>query len=428
MGLGFWKLTAAVCLAGTTIAGAQVAPIPSQNGLSGQPFAIKHTWIIGGTGPWDYLAMDPSAGQLLIAHGPAVQIVDVSTGTVAGTVSGFREAHAIALDGSGDVAYVTDGPANLVRVIDRRAYRMVASIPTGPNPRALALEPGTGLLFVICSGSGGPNPDEGGESPRNGDPRTAHRPRVGAPRTSRLVSTVTVIDTQKRQPLADLWVAGRLGFAQPDGSGGVYVTVEDTNQIARFDGQSVVNAVQSLPAGTREIRSRAGVSNGAKTPTLDWTGFEDRAPVRSIPVGQGCEDPRGIAVDASDARLFVSCRNQKMAVINAQNGEQVAGFTIGPGADSIAWDAARGLIYTANGGGYGSVTVISRDVTDTYAVVQNLPTLRQARTLAVNPSTGELYVVTTLFGADVSRAPVNGIGTLKVNPVDGSFQVLVIGN
>jgi hypothetical protein len=94
----------------------------------------------------------------------------------------------------------------------------------------------------------------------------------------------------------------------------------------------------------------------------------------------------------------------------------------------MAYDAGRELLFTANGGGYGSVSIIRRHVTDTYSVIQNLPTLQQARTLAVDSSTGDVYLVTTLYGAKLDHPPVNGIGTLKLNPVDGSFQVLVVGN
>ena len=35
--------------------------------------------------------MDPVAGQLFIAHGPAVQVVNAATGTLAGTINGLRE-------------------------------------------------------------------------------------------------------------------------------------------------------------------------------------------------------------------------------------------------------------------------------------------------------------------------------------------------
>jgi len=46
----------------------------------------------------------------------------------------------------------------------------------------------------------------------------------------------------------------------------------------------------------------------------------------------------------------------------------------------------------------------------------------------VDSSTGNVYLVTTLYGAKLDHPPLNGIGTLKVNQVDGSFQVLVVGN
>jgi hypothetical protein len=54
--------------------------------------------------------------------------------------------------------------------------------------------------------------------------------------------------------------------------------------------------------------------------------------------------------------------------------------------------------------------------------------MEHARTMAVDPSTGELYLVTSLYGVKLDHPPASGIGTLKVDAVDGSFQVLIIGN
>ncbi len=411
---------------------AQEAPIPTANGLSGRPFAIKNKWVIGGSGSWDYLTLDASAGQLFIAHGTAVQVVDVSAGTVAETVNGFREAHAIALDDAGEFAYVTDGLADLVRVFDRRSYRTVATIHTGPSPRALAVDAATGFLFVICSGNTSSSEVETQRNQRRGPGPHPPQPKRTPSTPSGSRSTITVIDTQKKEALADIVVSGRLGYAQSDGSGKLYITVEDRDRIAELDTQAVAGAVQSRTRQGQDNRAAGAASVATTRLTLDWSGRQQAVPAsvrpRMIPIGQECSEPRGVAVDSSDGRLFVACNNQKMAVVNAATGEQVAAYTIGPGVQSIAFDQARGLIFTANGGGYGSVTVIRRDVTDTYSVVQNLPTLQQARTMAVNPSSGEVYVVTTLFGANLANPPMNGIGTLKINPVDGSFQVLVIGN
>jgi hypothetical protein len=48
--------------------------------------------------------------------------------------------------------------------------------------------------------------------------------------------------------------------------------------------------------------------------------------------------------------------------------------------------------------------------------------------LVVNPSVGEVYLVTVIFGANIDRTPAVGLAPVKMKAVDGSFQVLVIGN
>jgi len=80
----------------------------------------------------------------------------------------------------------------------------------------------------------------------------------------------------------------------------------------------------------------------------------------------------------------------------------------------------------ASGGADGSLTIIRQSVSDSYAVIQNLPTRQRARTLAVDPETGQVYLVTDLLGMDLSH-PGN-VGTLQTDPVNGSFQVLVVGH
>jgi DNA-binding beta-propeller fold protein YncE len=372
---------------------AQQAPIPTIDALGGHPYSITKTWIIGGSGNWDTLTMDPTAGQLFIAHGPSVQVVDVSTGAVVGTVLGFHEAHAIVLDDAGEFGYASDGPADLVRVFDRRSFKVVANIPTGPRPRALALDPQTGLLLAICSGGSIPGSSNTPEPTnlRNTNPnhRPATRGNSAPPPDSS--SVITVIDPQTRQALQNLTIRGILGLAQPDQRGHVYVAVQDRNQVARID-------VQAISTQIRNAAPQSGSDGAEFRPAL-------------LPLPSECRDPRSVAVDGLHQRLFVACNNMKMAVVNGATGESVTSLTIGPGAQAIAYDAGRGLIFT-----------------DSYSVVQNLPTLQEARTLAINPSTGEIYLVTALYGVNLDHPPVNGLGTLKMNQVDSSFQVLVIGN
>jgi DNA-binding beta-propeller fold protein YncE len=426
------KLVLSLWLAVCGVASAQLSPVPPPSTeLPSHPFFITKTWYVGGVGDWDYLTIDPSANQLFIAHGSQVQVVDVESGTLAGVVSHMREAHSIVLDNHGTYGYISDGPADMIRVFDRRSFQIVASIPTGPSPRSMALDPTSGLLFVVGALQAG-NPSNSGPAPRPPSGRAANPPTGGAHGPE---STVTIIDVERRVQLAQLVLAGMLGFAQGDGSGQIYITVPDRNQIIRLDAQGVGSAVQRLIDQQAAIEKKRIAAQPLlprippKPPQLDLSGqippeAAEAAP-HSFSLDSLCDRPRALAIDTSHQRLFAACSNYRMVAIDAQSGHIVAQLPIGPGPDAIGYDPGRGLIFTANGAGDGSLTIIRQDVTDTYSVVQTLPTRQNARTLAINPSTGEVYLAAVIYGAVLNN--VNG-AQIKMQAVDNSFQVLVIGN
>jgi DNA-binding beta-propeller fold protein YncE len=459
-----------VCLLTCAVVAAQQAPIPTADELSGRPFAIQKTWVIGGVGDWDYLTIDPVARQLFIAHGKTVQVVDIETGTIAGIVGGFHQAHAVVLDDQGSFGYATDGAekpipvvdpaapwqgvkftfAGGVAIFDRRTFDGVASILTRASLRALAFEPTTGLLFALGTDLAtmpAPEPDVRRRPNPRFPQRTAPPPPISQPASpcgttsphssDRLPeSLISIIDPEKRVELAEIRVCGQLGMVASDGEGGVFVNFTTLNMAARIDAAGLLELLGPRARARPNYVDVAGhqyLYNDA--PELDWreqtksgAGSGDVLPqLRRFSLGE-CREPHGLAVDGKLRRLFVGCNNMKMNVLDSISGAPVASFTVGPGTDSIAYDAGRGLIFTANGGGYGSVSIIRQHLTDSYSVIQNLPTMQQARTMAVDPSTGLVYLVTTLFGANLRNPPRQGIGTLKVNPVEGSFQVLVVGN
>ena len=416
--------------------GQQLTPVPPPStGLPGHPFFILKTWVIGGQGDWDYLTMDPMARQLFIAHGPTVQVVDVETGAVAGTIKGMREAHQVLLDGDSGYGYVSDGQADLVRVFDRNSFQIVASIPTGPSPRSMALDGASGLLFVIGAA---PSPAGAGTQP-SARTSTVQRSGAGSRGTPRgAESTITVIDTGQRIPLAQIVLPGALGFAKGDGEGRVYVTVQDQNQIMRLNASTINSFIKRIvddQAGEKNQATQQFVQRkaGDQALHLDFTGnlppeFRDAYP-HSFSLDSNCQDPRALAIDREHGRLFVACSNFRMVVLNPGTDQTIAALPIGPGPDAIGYDANRGLIFTANGGGDGSLTIIRQDVTDTYAVIQTLPTRQHARTLAIDASTGAVYLTSVQYGAQMNTPFTNGSpAPLKVAPVDSSFQVIVVGN
>ncbi len=446
---------------------------PRATELPGTAFTIKHTWLLGGTGSWDYLTMDAEANRLYIAHGRVVQVVDVETGAVAGEIKGLLDAHDVALDSSGEFGYVSDGPADEVKVFDRRTFQIVTTIPTGPTPRALAIDESSGLLFAVCTNpvSGTPPPQQSPQ-PRTSSNARRTAPAPVPPRTNpsqEIKTSISVIDLASKKRVGEILMPARLGFAQSDGNGGVFVLLTNRDQVARLDVPTIAARLQGSPSGaatntaptgntgsTDSADSRpsaaaaaqtaagagpsspqtssAPASPGASAASADGSGFALLDWSREFPgdslkvfaLGSGCEQARSLAVDGAHQRLFAACNNMKLTVLNTGSGEVVASLPIGPGADTVGYDAGRGLIYTANGGAQGSLTVIRQDVTDTYAEIQNLPTRQRARTLAFNRDTGEIYLVTDYLG--VNAATNGGIGTLKTVPVAGSFQVLVVGH
>jgi DNA-binding beta-propeller fold protein YncE len=432
----------ALCLLALCFGTLSAQQPPQATQLPGDVFVIKTAWFIGGAGPWDHLTMDPSTNRLYIAHGSQVQVVDVESGALAGKITGLHEAHAIALDASGEFGYISDGPANQVAIFDRRSLQITATIATGPTPRALALDAETGLLFAICTnplGQAAPqNPGTPQQPSGNSNSHQPARNSSAQPGADREVKTsISVIDVSAGRRIGEILMPGKLGFAQSDGNGQVFVLVVDRNQIARLDASAIAaqlhqNGDAAAPAKAQPASAQASPSHEETPPTvLDWSHESRQSQsaqeaMRLFALGSGCTEPRTLAVDGAHQRVFAACDNMKLAVMNAGSGELVTSLPIGPGTDAVAYDPGRGLIYTANGGAQGTLTIIRQDVTDTYNLIQNLPTRRRARTLAINTENGQVYLVTDYVGVDLSQP--GGIGSLKARPVEGSFQVLVIGH
>src|ERR1700743_363457 len=138
---------------------AQEIPAPTE--VLGEPFFIKKKWLIESQNHQDYrsddrlgyLALDPQAGKLFIAHGPRVEIVDIETGSLDARIPGLQDARSIALDPAGTVAYIADNAASAIAVLDRGTQQITDTIPSCVGGYGLAFEPVSGLLFEVCSSS-----------------------------------------------------------------------------------------------------------------------------------------------------------------------------------------------------------------------------------------------------------------------------------
>jgi len=194
---------------------------------------------------------------------------------------------------------------------------------------------------------------------------------------------VTVIDPKTDTVVATIDGGGGLEFGVSDEAGKFYVDGEKNNDVVRMD----------LATNTADAH---------------W-------PLT------GCTTPHGLAIDRAHMRLFASCANKVMVVMNAMNGTVMAAFPIGEGTDFAEFDPSRGLAFSSNRD--GTLSVIAEQSPDTFQALTPVQTQRGARTMAVDPKTGRIYLVAADFTVN-DALPASDRGHYAVKP--GSVKLLFL--
>jgi len=164
----------------------------------------------------------------------------------------------------------------------------------------------------------------------------------------------TVIDATNDQALANIPLQGKPEYLVSDNAGHVYINITDKREIVRLDARAL------------KIDAR-------------W------------PIPQ-CEGPHGLAMDRQSHRLFASCVNKQLVVVDARNGKVVATLPIGRGTDAAAFDPKRKLVFSSNG--EGTLSIISEQGPDKFVSMGEVQTKPFARTMALDPESGRIYLVT----------------------------------
>jgi DNA-binding beta-propeller fold protein YncE len=131
-----------------------------------------------------------------------------------------------------------------------------------------------------------------------------------------------------------------------------------------------------------------------------------------------CEEPTGMAVDRAHHRVFAACGNEKLAVLDSDDGRLVATPAIGHDPDGAVFDARTQRIFTSNK--EGTLSVLQEVSPDRYETLQTLTTQPGARTLAMDENTGRIFMPT----ARTAPVPAGG-GATPILPQ--TFTLLVAG-
>jgi DNA-binding beta-propeller fold protein YncE len=297
----------------------------------------------------------------------------------------------LAFDNAANRLYLSRGTH--VMVVDADSGAVVGDIPNTPRVHGIAIAPEFGKGFTSNGGDGSVTIFDLKTLKTLGNVKVGQNPDaiIYDPASKRIFSfnaaskDVTSIDAKSGTVAGTLALGGQPELAVADEHGKVFVNLEDKSAVVMLDSRKL---------------------------TIDATW----------PLAPG-EEPTGIALDIKHHRLFATCANKLMAVLNTDNGKLVTSVPIGSGVDGAAFDSELQLALSSNG--EGTLTVVHEDSPDKFSVIENVVTQRGARTLALDQKTHRVFIVTAEFGP--TPAPTAERPRPRPPMVPGSFTLLIFG-
>lgn len=309
---------------------------------------VQRTIPVGGDGGWDYVTVDPVTHRVFITRSTHTIVVDPASGKIVGDIPGQKRSHGVALVQHLNRGFITDGGGSgAIVVFDLKSYAVLGEIPAQPDVDGIIYDAKSDRVLA-ASGDGGVlltlRPDV---DPRNG--------RMDAP-----------ID-----------LGGQPEFLAADGTGRVYVNLENKNMVAVVD------------LASRKVVARWPLAPGGH--------------------------PTGMAIDPTGHRLFIGCRTpQKLIVMNTENGKVEAALPIGAGVDAARF--YKGEAFASCGD--GSLTVAAAK-NGSWQVVQTVRTAPGARTMGIDLGSGHIYLPT----ADLEPPQTAGG---RPRPEPGTFKIIEV--
>jgi YVTN family beta-propeller protein len=271
------KLAAASLVLAACCAPAMAAP-------SG--YHVLKSVTLGGEGGFDYLNRDPDSGHLFITRGSHVMVVDVDAGKLLADITGLSGVHGTAF--AGGKAYISEGGANKVAVVDARTYAKLSEIDVGMNPDAILYDMATRRIFTFNGRS----------------------------------NDTTAIDAVTGKVVGTLALGGKPESGSSDGAGTIFVNIENKNELVAFDARTLtVKAHYPLtgcegPTGNAIDLRNGRIFSGCDAQTV-VTDMKTGKVVATIKTGDGTDANR---FDPATGYVFASNGQSGTVTIAHQDG------------------------------------------------------------------------------------------------------------
>lgn len=251
-----------------------------------RPIGVVDLPAHAGEGGFDHAAVHTASARVYVAHtaNDAVDVIDLTAQKYVGSIAGLPAVAGALVTEAPDLVFTSNRGEDTVGIFSPANDSAIEKVKVGSRPNGLAYDPRRGRLLV------------------------AHVGDAAIPGSR----TVSIVDVEHRQRIADLPVAGRTRWA-------VFDPVADAFHVNIADPPQIVVVGGGDPLAIRRI----------------------------VPVPHA--GPHGLDIDVTRRRLFCACDAGVLVELDADTGAIIAEELIAGVPDVVFFNAALGRVYVAIG-------------------------------------------------------------------------------
>lgn len=261
--------------------------------LHAQTYVLDKKIALPGNGGYDYLSIDKVNNRLYVSHGTSVNVVDIATEKVIGTIDGMQGVHGIAIVNKYNKGFISDGKGTAAIAFDLKTLAKLATIPlTNKGPDGIIYDSFSDKVLVI-----------------NGDSNSA-----------------SIVDPKDMKQTGTIDLGGAPEFAVSDGKGKIYNNLEDKNSLNVIDAKTlkVIHnyplAPGTGPTGLEldDVNKRLfSVCRGNKG--MEVVDALSGKVITTVPIGSGVD---AVAYDAQTKLIFCSNGDGTTTIIKQESADK----------------------------------------------------------------------------------------------------------
>jgi YVTN family beta-propeller protein len=246
---------------------------------------------IPGQGSWDYLSVDVAARRLYVSHGTQVEVLDLDSGAIVGSIPKTPGVHGVAIAPELGRGFVSNGQASTVTIFDLKTLKPIADVPTGKKPDAIIYDPATSRVFAFNGAS----------------------------------NSATAIDAATGKVAGTVDLGGGPEFATADGRGFVFDNLEDEGLVVKINSRDLKveqrwpTAPCKAPASMAIDRTNRRLFLGCRSKVMAVVNADTGQVITTVPIGDHVD---ATAFDEETKLIFNSNGEGTITVIHQDSPDK----------------------------------------------------------------------------------------------------------